>query len=210
MVWYQRNYTMPYISKNVWCQAHYIQQHHQEEREGILGGCFLCFQFTFTAETAFENSYEDFIYWETAVFCSWRWWEYNFLWSWKSGQTLGFTNEKGENQGLVLWTAELSFRHIYLGRIEGWENQISALAGQGLFCSFKPGFHRGIMGTKECSGLWVSKPLQLLISLDVDSLDLQSFGSTLGTVKATVRKLSEPTAAHWTCGCRECDWEWGF
>lgn len=107
MVWYQRNYTMPYISKNVWCQAHYIQQHHQEERERILGGCFLCFQFTFTAETGFENSYEDFIYWETAVFCSWRWWEYNFSWSWKSGQTLGFIKEKGENQGLVLRTAEL-------------------------------------------------------------------------------------------------------
>lgn len=30
-----------------------------------------------------------------------------FLWSWKSGQTLGFTEGKGENQGLVLWTTEL-------------------------------------------------------------------------------------------------------
>lgn len=34
---------MPYISKNVWCQAHYIQQHHQEEREGIFGGLFFVF-----------------------------------------------------------------------------------------------------------------------------------------------------------------------
>lgn len=40
-------------------------------------------------------------------FCRWRWREYNGLWSWKSGQTLGFTKEKGENQGLLPQTTEL-------------------------------------------------------------------------------------------------------
>jgi len=33
---------MPYIAQNVWCQAHYAQEHHQEEREGILGGLSIC------------------------------------------------------------------------------------------------------------------------------------------------------------------------
>lgn len=80
----------------------------KKKGKGFLGGCFLCFQFTFTAETAFEIFYEDFTYWETAVFFVVGNDESTmFLWSWKSGQTLGFTKGKGENQGLVLWTAEL-------------------------------------------------------------------------------------------------------
>lgn len=51
---------MSYLSKIVWCQPYYTQHHHQEERKGIFGGLFfcVCFQFTFTAETAFENSYK--------------------------------------------------------------------------------------------------------------------------------------------------------
>lgn len=42
----------------------------KKKEKGFWGGWFLRFQFTFTAETVFENSYKDFTHWETAGFMS--------------------------------------------------------------------------------------------------------------------------------------------
>lgn len=99
---------MPYISKNVWCQAHYIQQHHQEEREEIFGGLFFVFSiYIYSWNSLWKFLWRLHILRDSCFFVVGDDESTMFLWSWKSGQTLGFTKGKSENQGLVLWTAEL-------------------------------------------------------------------------------------------------------
>lgn len=186
----------------------------KKKGKGFLGGCFLCFHFTFTAETAFENSYEDFTYWKTAVaffFCSWRWCEYNAFMKLKIRADLRFY--KGKKWDLRLGSVNCRAHpvsDIYTSeRQKGKKIRFRHMQGKNCFAPSGKGFI-GASGNKGMQWAWVSEPLQLQIHLDVDGLDPQPFRCTLGSTEATVSRLTEPTVACWTWGCWEWDWEWGF
>lgn len=90
---------MPYISKNVWCQAHYIQQHHQEEREGIFGGLFFVFSvYIYSWNSLWKFRWRLHILKDSCFvffFCSWRWREYNVFMKLKIRADLRFYKGKG-------------------------------------------------------------------------------------------------------------------
>lgn len=86
---------MPYISKNVWCQAHYIQQHHQEEREEIFGGLFPVFSLHLQLKQALKIPMKTSHTERQLFFCSWRWWEYNAFMKLKIRADLRFYKGKG-------------------------------------------------------------------------------------------------------------------
>lgn len=158
---------MPHISKNVWCQAHYTQQHHQEEREGIFWGLFFVFSVYIYSwkqplKIPIKTSHTE----RQLFLCSWRWWEYKFLRSWKSGQTLGFTKEKGENRGLLPWTHTASDRYISLGHKGGNIGRFQHVQDKDYFACSSQGFIRYYgkqrsAVAKPAVGFGYQKPLQI-------------------------------------------------
>lgn len=156
----------------------------KKKGKGFLGGCFLCFQFTFTAETAFENSYEDFTYWETAVFCSWRWWEYNVFMKLKIRADLRFYRGKGweSRLGSVNRRAHpVSDRYTLEGQ-KGEKIRFQHMKDKDCFTRSSLGFIGVLWEQRNAVGFGYQNPLQLQPYLDIDGLQLL-LGAPWGVLK---------------------------
>lgn len=182
MVWYQRNYTMPYISKNVWCQVHYTQQHHQEERGGIFGGLFFVFsshlQLKQPLKIPIKTSHTE----RQLFLCSQRWWENNVFTKQKIRAYPSFYRGKG-------WELRLASINCRAHPVS--ERCISVEQKGGKIGRFQ---HFQTRGSIRCYGKQRSAVAEeseiapLCVSLLSSCVWLtshspKSFGSTLGTSK---------------------------
>lgn len=147
MVWYQRNYTMPYISKNVWCQAHYTQQHHQEERGGIFGGLFFVFSSHLKLKQPLKIPIKTSHTERQLFLCSQRWWENNVFTKLKIRADPSFYRGKGWELRLASINCRahpVSERCISVEQKGGKIGRFQHLGDKGL--------HQVLWETKECSG----------------------------------------------------------
>lgn len=134
---------MPYISKNVWCQTHYTQQHHQEERGGIFRGLFFVFsshlQLKQPLKIPIKTSHTE----RQLFLCSQRWWENNVFTKLKIRADPRILQRKRVRIEACFHKlpSSSSIRKMHLSRTGKWENwKISALRGQGV--------PSGVMGNK--------------------------------------------------------------